>query len=111
VRLKYVALVYVLLDLISVAGSNAGGSIAHLGGAILGFVYIKQLQNGRDWSKMFRKRSKLRVIRNTPSTQSSASKLPDQETIDRILDKISQSGYNSLTKQEKEQLFKVSDKK
>jgi membrane associated rhomboid family serine protease len=112
VRLKYLALAYILLDLVTIAGLNPGGSIAHLGGAFLGFIFIKSLNRGHDWSKIFRKRSRLKVIRNNKSNSaSSASKLPDQETIDRILDKISQSGYNSLTKQEKEQLFKASDKK
>ena len=112
VRLKYLALVYILLDLITIASSNPGGSIAHLGGALLGFIFIKRLNAGSDWSKILKRRSDLRIVNNNRnSTISSASKLPDQETIDRILDKISQSGYNSLTKQEKEQLFKASDKK
>lgn len=112
VRLKYIALVYILLDIISIASSNAGGSIAHLGGAFLGYIFIKRLNSGSDWSRILKKRSKLKVVKNNRGGSfTNPSKLPDQETIDRILDKISQSGYNSLTRQEKEQLFKASDKK
>ena len=112
VRLKYLVLIYVALDIIGISGLNPGGSIAHLGGALLGFIYIKQLQAGHDWSKIFSKRRKLKVVqRNTSSSYSSTSNIPDEEIIDRILDKISKSGYNSLTKQEKEQLFRASNKK
>lgn len=109
VKLKYLALVYVILDIIGIAGLNAGGSIAHLGGAILGFVFIKQLQNGNDWSKLFNRSRRLKVIRNNAPGKSQNT-VPDQEVIDGILDKISKSGYNSLTRKEKEQLFKASNK-
>lgn len=110
VRLKYLALVYVLIDVISIAGSNPGGSIAHLGGSLLGFIFIKQLQKGNDWSKIFQSRKRLKVVRNTGSPPVNTSRIPEQELIDQILDKISKSGYNSLTAQEKEQLFKASNK-
>lgn len=109
VRLKYLAMVYVLLDIFSIAGANAGGSIAHLGGALLGFVYINQLRKGNDWSKIFQKKPKLRVATNNKSTVKT-TRLPDQEVIDLILDKISKSGYESLTRAEKEQLFIASKK-
>ncbi|NEU10044.1 rhomboid family intramembrane serine protease [Flavihumibacter sp. R14] len=109
VRLKYLALVYFLIDVISIAGSNPGGSIAHIGGAILGFVYIRQLRAGNDWSKIFRKRRKLTIVQKGNPTIK-PSKLPDQEIIDQILDKISKSGYDSLSSKEKEQLFKASNK-
>lgn len=110
VRLKYLALVYVLIDLVSIAGTNAGGAIAHLGGALLGFIYIKQLQAGNDWSKIFDRRKKLKVVRNSQVRNNPVNSAPDEEVIDQILDKISRSGYDSLTKQEKEQLFKASNK-
>lgn len=110
VRLKYLALVFVLIDVISIAGTNPGGSIAHLGGALLGFIFIKQLQNGNDWSKIFQQRKRLKVVKNPGIPPVSSSKVPEQELIDQILDKISRSGYNSLTQQEKEQLFKASNK-
>jgi membrane associated rhomboid family serine protease len=109
VKIKYLALVYFVLDVISIAGANPGGSLAHIGGAILGFIYIKQLRSGNDWSKIFRKKRKLTIVqKGNPSMK--ANKLPDQEVIDLILDKISKSGYDSLSSKEKEQLFKASNK-
>lgn len=107
VRLKYVALFYVLISVLSIVGSNAGGYIAHLGGAFLGYVYVKALQNGNDWSKLFVKKPKLKVVQSNRNTTAS-NKLPDQEVIDKILDKISVSGYDSLSRTEKEQLFNAS---
>lgn len=109
VRLKYIAIVYILLDIFGIAGGNPGGSIAHLGGALLGFIYIKQLRSGNDWSKLFQKRRKLTVVqKGNPSAQ--RTQLTDQDVIDQILDKISRSGYESLSKKEKEQLFNASKK-
>lgn len=112
VRLKYLALVYVVIDIIGLSGLNPGGSIAHLGGALLGFVFIKQLQAGNDWSKIFQSRRRLKVVKKASgsTTTITNSRVPEQELIDQILDKISRSGYESLTKQEKEQLFKASNK-
>ena len=108
VKLKYLALAYFVLDIIGIS-SEPGGSIAHIGGAISGFAYIQLLNRGSDFSNMFKRRSKLKVVKNK-STASGPAAVPDQEIIDRILDKISQSGYDSLTKTEKEQLFKASKK-
>jgi membrane associated rhomboid family serine protease len=111
VKLKYLALAIALIDFISIGFSNPGGSISHLGGALLGFVYIKQLQAGNDWSKIFKKRTRMKIVRPEKRTKPAVSAaLPDQDVIDGILDKISKSGYESLTKQEKEQLFKASNK-
>lgn len=111
VKLKWLVLVYVVLDLFGVTGSNAGGAIAHLGGALLGFVYIKQLQSGNDWiaaiTGLFKKRSKLKVVANDRSK--TATGKPRQEDIDQILDKISVNGYDNLSKQEKEILFRASN--
>ena len=110
VRLKWVALVIVIVDFLGVTGLNAGGEISHLGGALFGFVYIRQLQRGNDWvgffTGLFKKRSKLAVASKNNSKNPGNN--PRQEDIDRILDKISQSGYDSLTKQEKEILFRAS---
>lgn len=111
VKLKYLAVVFIALDILAIGGLNAGGSIAHIGGALLGFVYIKRLQSGHDWSRMLgreRKKRKLRVVRNDAPAAKEEPLVPNQEVIDRILDKISQSGYESLTKAEKEALFKAS---
>ncbi|MBS1525404.1 MAG: rhomboid family intramembrane serine protease [Bacteroidetes bacterium] len=110
VKLKWIVLFIIVIDFIGIAGFNAGGELSHLGGALFGFIYIKQLQRGHDWvgffTNMFRKRSKLTVASKNNS-KNSANK-PRQEEIDRILDKISQAGYESLSKQEKEILFRAS---
>src|ERR1700761_5150418 len=104
VKLKWIAIFYVLFDFLLIAGPNAGGEIAHLGGALMGFVYIKQLQKGSDWvagiANIFKAKNKLKVVSKKSSRKSSSS--ARQEEIDFILDKISQAGYYSLSKQEKE---------
>lgn len=110
VKLKWIALFFVVVDFLSIAGPNAGGEFAHLGGALFGFICIKQLQRGHDWigaiTGIFRSKSKLKVaVKNSDKNQSGK---PRQEEIDRILDKISQTGYESLNKQEKEILFRAS---
>lgn len=128
VRIKYIALFYVILSFASITGSNAGGELAHLGGAMVGFFFIKQLNQGVDWSKsvmgvigffksFFSKQSKIKVSYSRRKSKSedrqmNKSKSPktDQEEIDRILDKISQAGYESLTKEEKQKLFNASKK-
>lgn len=110
VKLKYLAMAYVVMDLIGIASSDAGGSFAHIGGAVMGFAYIKLLKSGIDWSSILKRKSKLKVVRNE-SRKQSGKKQPDnvnQEEIDRILDKISKTGYDKLNKQEKETLFKAS---
>jgi membrane associated rhomboid family serine protease len=106
VKLKYLILVYILLDIFGTAGANAGGSIAHLGGALFGFIYIKLLQNGKDWSRMFKRKPKLKVVKN--NAPKNRGEMVNQQEIDRVLDKISKSGYDQLTKEEKEILFKAS---
>ena len=123
VKMKWIAAFTILLDLLSISGSNAGGHIAHLGGALFGFFYIRQLKNGNDigkWlenllffiSNLFSRKAKMRVAYSKSSKTKSQNKKPepDQETIDLILDKISKSGYTSLTSEEKELLFKASKK-
>lgn len=111
VRIKYLALIYLVIDIIGLTGLNAGGSIAHLGGALLGFIFIKQLQKGDDWSKLLQPRKKLKVVKDTGAKfVKKPVRVSEQEIIDEILDKISHSGYDSLTKEEKEQLFKASNK-
>ncbi len=110
VKLKYLALVYFILDIIGISGTEPGGSIAHIGGAVMGFIYIRQLNNGNDLSTIFKSKSRLKIVKNKNSRPAQEANLPDQDAIDKILDKISQSGYESLTKTEKEQLFKASSK-
>jgi len=110
VKLKWVVLFLLVLDFLGTIGPNAGGEIAHLGGALIGFVYIKQLQKGNDWvagiANIFKPKPKLKVVSKNSSGKSAGK--PRQEEIDLILDKISQSGYDSLSKQEKEILFRAS---
>ena len=111
VKLKWLILAFIVIDFLGIVGPNAGGEIAHLGGGLIGFIYIKQVQKGNDWidsiNKLFRPKSKLKIVSKNPSRNS--SDLPRQEEIDLILDKISQSGYDSLNKQEKEILFRASN--
>jgi len=111
VRLKWLALFFVIIDFLGITGFNAGGELSHLGGALIGFIYIRQLQNGNDMiagiTKFFKPRPKLKVVAKGPSR--SRNDLPRQEEIDAILDKISKAGYDSLTKQEKEILFRASN--
>jgi membrane associated rhomboid family serine protease len=127
VRIKYIAAIAVLLSLIGTYGDNAGGNIAHLGGALIGFVYIKQLQAGANWGiwvtvtldwikGLFSEKPKVKVSyrKDRPAAPRSAGKGPHsytQEEIDAILDKISAAGYESLTKEEKEKLFNASKNK
>ncbi|SFQ47494.1 rhomboid family intramembrane serine protease [Hymenobacter arizonensis] len=130
VKIKWIAAVLVLISLAGVNGGNAGGEIAHLGGALVGFLFIKQLQAGRDlgrpvqavgnfFTKLFARRPAMRVSstrRPEPvtATASSGGKKPAvagqplQDEIDNILDKISRSGYESLSKEEKQKLFRAS---
>lgn len=113
VRLKYIALITIVLDLISIPQGNAGGHIAHLGGALFGFFYIKYIykygnllpDRVYNW---FKPKSKIKLYHRSGSTTAFSKHEPSQEQIDRILDKISKSGYDSLSKSEKEILFKAS---
>ena len=111
VRLKWLVLFFILIDFLGITSANAGGELSHLGGALIGFIYIKQLQKGSDWiagiASVFKPRPKMKVVSSNPSGRSSGA--PRQEEIDLILDKISRSGYDSLTKQEKEILFRASN--
>jgi membrane associated rhomboid family serine protease len=121
VKLKYVALVSILIYFISIPLGNAGGQIAHIGGALFGFVMIKQLRKGNDitgwlsnlFSKSGRSRSKMKVVKSgRPLTDNAyvESTISKQEAIDRVLDKINKSGFESLSKEEKEILYKASGK-
>lgn len=108
VRLKYLLLVYVLIDIVgtSPGSGNIGGNLAHLGGALFGFVYIKLLQSGTDLSSFLVKKPKMKVVRNEP--QKKKTEIINQEEIDAILDKISKTGYEKLTAKEKQTLFDAS---
>jgi membrane associated rhomboid family serine protease len=124
VKIKWIAaVVVVVLSIAPIYGGNPGGGISHLGGALLGFLFIKQLDAGRDlgrpvvatgeWlSRLFQRGPAMKVThRNTaPSTTRATagpSAMPSEE-VDLILDKISRSGYASLSKEEKQKLFQAS---
>ncbi len=126
VKLWHLTAVILLLDVLQIRGGNFGGHIAHLSGAIFGFFFITLLKNGTDLSKfisgifdffanLFKPRQKhnfKKVHTNrAPVRQqapvSPAGKDKTQRQIDEILDKISQSGYDSLSKEEKEFLFRA----
>lgn len=115
VKLKWLALIIMILDFISINKGNAGGHIAHLGGALFGFLFIKQLRNttfldkiSDGISSLFKPKSKLKVHYKTTYMKTETDTKPSQQDVDVILDKISRSGYDSLTKREKEILFKAS---
>lgn len=118
IPLKWIAIVSVLLDLISVTGDNAGGHIAHLGGALFGFLYIRLLQNGTNLTAWIEKinwsgnksASSLKVAHRGQKNDENfnLSKKAVQEKMDEILDKINKSGYGSLSQTEKDFLFKMS---
>ena len=121
IPLKYIAVFSIVLDLIGIRIDNPGGHIAHLGGALFGFIYVRQLRQGRDiagWfniftdvlKSFFQRGSKVKVVYNRRKTEEDYldQKKRKQEVIDVILDKIAKSGYESLTKEEKEVLFKAS---
>lgn len=119
VKLKYIAIVFIFLDIFSIKGNNPGGHLAHLGGALWGFMYIQLLKNNLDPFSIFagRKR-KIRVSykaekagRPMNDEEYNRVKAQEQKEIDHILDKISESGYGSLSNREKELLFRTSNKK
>jgi membrane associated rhomboid family serine protease len=107
IRLKWIALACILIDLISIPGSNAGGHIAHLGGAAFGFFYVRSLYSNNfllnGMRNIFRTKSKLKVHHGPGN-------FPSDDDVDRILDKIARTGYDSLSKKEKDTLFRASKK-
>ena len=129
VKIKYLVGVYIFISFLGSVGSNAGGNLAHLGGALIGFIYARQMMKGNEmgiWvfktmefiKSFFVHKPKIKVThrqpKSTPSAKTSASPKPksdfSQDEIDKILDKISERGYDSLTKDEKEKLFNASKK-
>lgn len=120
IQLKYVAGFYVLLSVISISTDNPGGNLAHVGGAAWGWFYIYQLRRGKDWGAglvnlidkipdMFKSDNNMKVTYKKPPRDDyeyNRQQNVKQDEINRILDKIAKSGYESLTKKEKEILFK-----
>ena len=128
VRLKYVALFVVLIDLLFVTSGNGGGHIAHLGGDLAGWWFASSLAKGKDVTRWINscldvvsgtfhfkktpKKPKMKVDKGgkTADYKYNARKKQQSEEIDRILDKLKQSGYSSLTTEEKKRLFDASKK-
>lgn len=128
VKIKYIAAFSIVLSLLMLGVENVGGNMAHLGGAFIGFVYMKQLQAGSNWGgwitvtidwvkSLFKEKRKVKVsYRNNPyeeyrkASARNSNSTVSQAEIDAILDKISEGGYDSLTKDEKEKLFNASKK-
>ena len=127
VKLLYIGIIFMMLDVIQIPYGNAGGHIAHLGGALLGFIYANNLKNGVDIGlpferiifKLFSLFQFNKIKMNMAYKNKSNKKFTDrnhsnsktnQKKIDEILDKISSSGYESLSKKEKDFLFKAGNK-
>ncbi|MBI4648834.1 MAG: rhomboid family intramembrane serine protease [Bacteroidia bacterium] len=127
VQIIYIAIVAFVVTSIMDFQENTGGKIAHIGGAVTGYLFAARLQKGKDITKgfsrlldsffsLFRKRKKIKIKYSAPRNERekdmeyNAHKVAEQEEINSILDKIAKSGYDSLTKKEKETLFKASRK-
>ncbi|MFT6210235.1 MAG: membrane associated rhomboid family serine protease [Bacteroidia bacterium] len=122
VKLKYIAIVSVVLDVLLIPSGNAGGHFGHLGGALFGFVFASQLQRGNNLTVNFlkplywirngfpKREKKIKVVHSKPKSdyEYNENKASKQEQINTILEKIKRSGYDSLSKKEKEVLFKAS---
>jgi membrane associated rhomboid family serine protease len=124
IRIIYLALTIFVLTSIMDFSVNSGGKLAHIGGAIFGYLYIFNIKKGRDIGKginkiidsfttLFKPRKKLKVTYRKPVSDYDYNKerTEHQAKINIILDKISKGGYDSLTKEEKETLFRESQKK
>ncbi len=120
VKLKFIAIAVVLISFFGITSSNAGGEIAHLGGALYGYIFIVSLRHGKDNTRGFNRlmdafSTLLKPRRLKVKKSAGNKKMNDQEynmhkagnlaEIDRILDKIKTSGYGSLSGEEKRKLF------
>ena len=127
VKVIYLALFFILIHILNVASyANVGGDLSHLGGALMGYLFIVQYKKGKDMATPFNRffdwisglfsrssKSKMKVIhkRNLTDEEYNHNKIVNQKQLDTILDKISKSGYESLSKTEKEMLFRESGRK
>jgi membrane associated rhomboid family serine protease len=118
VKIIYIAGFFVIMDLIQIPSGNSGGHLAHIGGAAWGYYYNSQLNKGfdkGDWiiyflnyfKGFFKRKATVRKVYRKKTYANTSKESVDQKKIDLILDKISKSGYDSLTKKEKETLFKA----
>jgi membrane associated rhomboid family serine protease len=125
VKLKYIAMLLVAMDILGLFTWNQGGNVAHLGGALLGYLYATKLKEGKDIGSGFERimdsiiswfqpKSTLKTVHRKKTkgeyvgkTKEEFNTFNNQKKIDLILDKISKSGYESLTAEEKAFLFKA----
>ncbi|HKJ06171.1 MAG TPA: rhomboid family intramembrane serine protease [Flavobacteriaceae bacterium] len=123
VELWVLAAIWVLLSVLQITLPDNGPAIAHLSGAIFGFIYVKQLEKGNDIGKWFENilnyfatwftpqpKQPFKKVYKTKKKKSTNTEVPKQKKINEILDKISKSGYESLTKEEKDFLFRAGKK-
>ena len=124
VKIIYVALFFFIISSVVDFTVNTGGKIAHMGGALVGVLFALNYKQGKDITRGFDRlmdrivswfkpgRSKMKVTHRRPVSdlEYNKRKVEEQKEIDRILDKISRAGYDSLTKSEKEMLFKMKKK-
>ncbi|MDG1573249.1 rhomboid family intramembrane serine protease [Robiginitalea sp. M366] len=121
-KLWYVGAFFVLLDLVTIPmGDNPGGRLAHLGGALLGYLYARGSLQGKDLGAGFSRmldavaglferkprKAPMKTVYKKAAPKADHGKAARQRKIDGILDKISKSGYESLTQAEKDFLFKA----
>lgn len=124
IKIKYIAIAIFIFTSVLDFSTNSGGKLAHLGGAILGYLYTVTMRKGHDigsvinkiidfFATLFKPRKKFRVTYKKPVTDYDYNKIKveRQEKINKILEKISKGGYDSLTKEEKDFLFRESQKK
>ncbi len=114
IKLWHIAAFYIFLDVLQLSGNNAGGHLAHVGGALFGFLYVHQARKNKTtiWSKIAAffasKKKPLKTVYKSKKSKTSkqANTTYKQQKINVILDKISKSGYETLSKDEKDFLFK-----
>ena len=117
IKLWYIAVGFIMLDIIQIPVSNTGGHLAHLGGAFIGFILTSQTKKDKSITNFFsnlfkaKKQSPLKTVyKKSKPQQNIKNSNAHQRKIDEILDKISKSGYETLTKEEKDFLFSVGKK-
>ena len=110
IKLKYIAIIAILIDILSIPQGNSGGHIAHIGGALYGYLFISLKNKGFNISHIinnlfFVQKKKKKENRNESDYAYNTRKKEEEEKLNQILEKISLSGYDSLSSKEKEELF------
>lgn len=123
VSLKWIAIITIAIDFLSITGNNAGGHIAHIGGGIVGFIFASMLNQGKDITRPFNSfidsivnfaqnakfpSLKKKVNPTKKEQHNNTSTANDHDSLNEILDKIKKSGYSALTPEERKQLFDIS---